>query len=243
MSKSPNSPRFKRILLKLSGEVLGGTEGFGLHPETVKRYAEEISQVLKSGTQVAMVIGGGNFWRGRMAPDMDHNKADYMGMLATVMNAVAFAEALKKAGVPASVQSALVMPQVVDTFSSTKACELLDQGQVVIFSGGTGNPYFTTDSAAALRSLQINADALLKGTKVDGVYDSDPVKNPQARRFDNLSYTEVLQRGLQVMDAAAISLCKDNGMPIYVFDAVTPGNLVKAVSGEPIGTLVEEEKQ
>lgn len=232
---------YRRILLKLSGEVLGGPSGVRLDPEAVQAYAAQVSEVAKSGVQVGVVLGGGNFWRGRMAPHMDRTSADSMGMLATVMNGLAFADALRHLGTPAIVQTATAMPEYAERFSRVQAIAHLEQGTVVIFAGGTGNPYFTTDSAAALRALQIDADVVLKGTMVDGVYDADPHKNPDAKRFSSLSYTEVLRRNLKVMDAAAISLCMDNGLPIVVFDIVTPGNLWKMVSGSNIGTVVKED--
>lgn len=233
--------RFERVLLKLSGEVLAGNSGFGLDPQAVRHYATEISQAVEFGVQVGLVLGGGNFWRGRMGPGMDRPRADSMGMLATVMNALAMQDALEKLAVPVSVYTAMDIPGVAVRFERSRARRDAQEGKVVIFAGGTGNPYFTTDTAAALRGLEIQAQAVLKATKVDGVYDSDPVKNPQAKRFERLSYQEVLARNLQVMDAAAISLCRDNHLKVLVFDIVTPGNLLKVLAGDNVGTIVEED--
>ena len=233
-------PRFKRILLKLSGEVLAGGKGFGIDPETVSRYAQEIADVARMGTQVGIVIGGGNIWRGKMGPHMNRSRADSMGMMATIMNCLAMQDALQHLGLRAVTQTSVNIPQFAEFFVRDKAVAHLEEGTVVLFAGGTGNPYFTTDSAAALRGLEIGADVVIKATKVDGVYDSDPMVNPEAVRFPELTYAEVLKRNLKVMDAAAISLCMDNGMPILVFDIVTPGNLVKVIAGENIGTLVKE---
>ena len=229
---------YRRILLKLSGEVFAGGESFGIQPEIVSRYAEEIREIHAMGVQVAAVVGGGNIWRGRMAPGMDRAAADHMGMLATVLNALALQDALEKAGVDTRVQSAMQMAEVAERFIRRRAMRHLEKGRVVIFAGGTGNPYFTTDTTAALRALEIGADAILKGTKVDGVYDSDPVLNADARKFKRLDYLEVLKRGLKVMDATAISLCMDNKLPIVVFNLRVPGNMKRAVLGEPIGTTV-----
>ncbi len=240
VSESRSRGVFRRILLKLSGEVFAGGEGFGIHPETVARYADEIREIHQMGMQVAVVVGGGNIWRGRMAPGMDRAAADHMGMLATVLNALALQDALEKAGVDTRVQTAMQMAEVAERFIRRRAVRHLEKGRVVIFAGGTGNPYFTTDTTAALRALEIGADAILKGTKVDGVYDSDPVLNADARMFKSLDYLEVLKRGLKVMDATAISLCMDNKLPILVFNIATPGNINRIVSGEEIGTLVKE---
>lgn len=236
--------KFKRVLLKLSGEVLAGRDGFGINPEAIKDYARQVSEVAQSGIQVGVVLGGGNFWRARMAPHMDRVSADSMGMFATIMNGLAFADTLNVCGQEAIVMTSMFLPQLAEPFVAKKAIEFLEAGKVVIFAGGTGNPFFTTDSAAALRGLQIEADIVLKGTKEDGVYDSDPRKNPQAKRFANITFTEALQRDLKVMDGTAFSLCRDNNLPVYVFNVTEPGNLFKvAVSGENIGTLVKEEIQ
>ena len=238
---APAGTPYRRILLKLSGEVFAGGESFGIQPEIVSRYAEEIREIHAMGVQVAAVVGGGNIWRGRMAPGMDRAAADHMGMLATVLNALALQDALEKAGVDTRVQSAMQMAEVAERFIRRRAIRHLEKGRVVIFAGGTGNPYFTTDTTAALRALEIGADAILKGTKVDGVYDSDPVLNADARKFKRLDYLEVLKRGLKVMDATAISLCMDNKLPILVFNIAAPGNIKKIVCGEEIGTLVKED--
>lgn len=238
---NPAATPYRRILLKLSGEVFAGGESFGIQPEIVSRYAEEIREIHAMGVQVAAVVGGGNIWRGRMAPGMDRAAADHMGMLATVLNALALQDALEKAGVDTRVQTAMQMAEVAERFIRRRAIRHLEKGRVVIFAGGTGNPYFTTDTTAALRALEIGADAILKGTKVDGVYDSDPVLNPDARKFKRLDYLEVLKRGLKVMDATAISLCMDNKLPILVFNIAAPGNIRKIVCGEEIGTLVKED--
>ena len=232
---------YSRILLKLSGEVFAGSTGFGVDAPTVRRYAGELADLAKTGVQIAVVVGGGNIWRGRMAPEMERATADQMGMLATVMNALALQDALEKMGASTRVLTAIEMKDLAETFIRRRAVRHLEKGRIVIFAGGTGSPYFTTDSCAALRGLEINADAVFKGTKVDGVYDSDPVKNPAATKFEELTYIEVLRRGLNVMDSTAISLCMDNGMAINVFDITEEGNIKRIVSGEKIGTLVKKE--
>lgn len=232
---------YSRILLKLSGEVFAGNTGFGVDAPTVSRYAGELAEVSRAGMQVAVVVGGGNIWRGRMAPEMERATADQMGMIATVINALALQDALEKLGVSTRVLTAIEMKDVAEPFIRRRAVRHLEKGRIVIFAGGTGSPYFTTDSCAALRGLEIGADAIFKGTKVDGVYDCDPVKNPGATKFEELSYIEVLRRGLDVMDSTAISLCMDNKMAIHVFDITHQGNIKRAVSGEKIGTLVKEE--
>ncbi len=232
---------YSRILLKLSGEVFAGNTGFGVDAPTVTRYARELAEVNGSGVQIAVVVGGGNIWRGRMAPEMERATADQMGMIATVINALALQDALEKLGVTTRVLTAIEMKDVAETFIRRRAVRHLEKGRIVIFAGGTGSPYFTTDSCAALRGLEIGADAIFKGTKVDGVYDCDPVKNPGATKFEELTYIEVLRRGLNVMDSTAISLCMDNQMAINVFDITEEGNIKRAVSGEKIGTLVKEE--
>ncbi len=233
---------FTRVLLKLSGEVFAGGQGFGIDPDVVSRYANEIKEVRAMGVQVAAVIGGGNIWRGRYAPKMDRAQADYMGMIATVINALALQDSLEKHGVDTRVLTALEMKDVAEPFIRRRAIRHLEKGRVVIFAGGIGSPYFTTDTTAALRGLEIGAEVILKGTKVDGVYDGDPVKNPDAKKFKELQYIEVLRRGLKVMDATAVSLCMDNHLPIAVFDITQPGNIMRIVAGEDIGTLVKEER-
>lgn len=236
--------RFKRILLKLSGEVLAGQHDLGIEQEAIFGYAEQVAEIAKRGVEVGVVLGGGNFWRARMAPYMERNSADSMGMLATIMNGLAFADALRAQGQEAVVMASVHAPQFAQLFDAKAAREHLEAKRVVIFVGGTGNPYFTTDSGAALRGLQIEADVVLKGTLIDGVYDSDPHKNPEAKRFDSLTFTEALNRGLKIMDSTAFSLCRDNGLPVYVFNITESGNLHKVVvDGANIGTLVKEELQ
>lgn len=244
MTNSDNStasaPAFKRILLKASGEALMGAQNYGVDVKVARSIAEEIKAVRDLGVEVAVVVGGGNIFRGvsESAGDMDRSSADYIGMLATVMNAVVLQDALEKVGIHTRVLSAIHIPQVGEPFIRRRAIRHLEKGRVVIFAAGTGNPYFTTDSAAALRALEIKADVILKATKVDGVYTADPVKDPQAKRYDCITYQEVLEKRLQVMDASAISLCMDNDLPIVVFNMRTPGNIVRVVSGETVGTRV-----
>ena len=230
-----------RILLKLSGEVLAGERHFGYDPQAVQRFAAEIGDIVKLGLQVGVVLGGGNIWRGNMGPYMERCNADCMGMLATIMNGLALQDALSRSGVPARVQTSIPIAKIAEYFVRAKAVRHMEKGRVVIFAGGTGNPYFTTDTAASLRALEINADMVIKATKVDGVYDADPVKHPEAKRFERLTYQETLQRGLKVMDASAISMCMDNKLPIVVFDIVTPGNLLRLCRGENLGTIVIDE--
>jgi len=231
---------FKRVLLKISGEVLGGKKGVGLDPNTLKSLASEIKKVLQTGVQLALVCGAGNFFRGlsEKGGQMNRVTADYIGMLGTVMNALAIAEFLEQEGVAATVQSAIEMPRICNRVKPLKADKLLAAGEVVIFAGGTGNPFFSTDSTAALRAAEINADAVLKATKVDGVYSADPVKEPSAERFDTISYNEVLERGLKVMDLTAITFCSENKLPIIVFDMTKPGNILKLINGETKFTKV-----
>ncbi len=233
-------PVYRRILLKLSGEALQGDRGYGINPQVLDEIAREVKAVHALKVEVALVIGGGNIFRGiaASAHGMDRATADYMGMLATVMNGLAMQEALEKVGVPTRVQSAIEMQQLAEAYIRRRAVRHLEKGRVVIFAGGTGNPYFTTDTAAALRAMEIHADVIMKATKVDGVYDADPKKVPTAKRFERLSYLEVLQRDLKVMDSTAISLCRDNNLPILVFSMVQPGNIERVVCGEPLGTLV-----
>ncbi len=236
-------PRYRRVLLKLSGEVLMGDAGYGIDSAMVDRLAGELIEVKRSGVELAVVIGGGNIFRGMSgtASGMDRASADYMGMLATVMNAIALQDAIERKGEPVRVISAMHIKEVAEPYIRRRALRHLEKGRIVIFAAGTGNPYFTTDTAASLRAMEIQADAVFKGTKVDGVYDADPVTHPEARRYDRLSFSEALARRLGVMDSTAMSLCRDNGMPIVVFDVTTPGQMLRAVSGEPVGTLVMEE--
>lgn len=240
--QSSASP-YKRVLLKLSGEALAGDAGFGIAPEILSHIAGEVKAVADTGVELGIVIGGGNFFRGmsETAADMDRINADYIGMLATVMNALALQQALEAAGCVARVQSALPVPSVAEPYVRARALKQLAQGRVLVFAAGTGNPLFTTDSAASLRAIEIGADIMLKATKVDGVYDSDPMTNADATRFTQLTYTEVLQRQLKVMDATAITLCRDHKMPIRVFSIHEEGTLRRAVSGADEGTLIYEE--
>jgi uridylate kinase len=234
---------FKRVLLKLSGEVLGGEQGYGIDPLTITTIASEVKDVVACGAELALVIGGGNIFRGLAASSkgMDRASADYMGMLATMINALAMQDALEQLGVDTRVQSAIAMQEVAEPYIRRRAIRHLEKGRVVIFGAGTGNPYFTTDTAASLRAMEIGADVILKGTKVDGVYSADPKKDPQAVKFKTLTYLEVLKKGLQVMDATATSLCMDNNLPIIIFDVTTPGNVKRVVCGEDIGTVVKGE--
>jgi uridylate kinase len=233
-------PIFKRIILKISGEVLIGEDGYGISSEVISGISREIKEVMELGVQVAVVVGGGNLFRGVDASlkGMDRTSADYMGMLATVINSLAFQDALEKIGVFTRVQSAIEMRQVAEPYIRRRALRHLEKARVVIFAGGTGNPYFSTDTAASLRAMEIGADALLKATKVEGVYDSDPMKNKDAVKFDRLSYIDVLKENLRVMDATAISLCMDNQLPIIVFNIRKEGNIVRAVMGEKLGTII-----
>jgi uridylate kinase len=233
--------KYKRVILKLSGESLAGDQGFGINPSVVEDIALQIREIRKAGIDCAVVVGGGNIWRGLAgsAKGMDRATADYMGMLATVMNALALQDALEKADVDSRVQSAIDMRQVAEPYIRRKAIRHMEKGRVVIFAAGTGNPYFSTDTTAALRAAEIEAEVILMGKKnTDGVYDSDPNKNPGAKKFDELDYIEVLQRGLQVMDSTATSLCMDNKIPIVVFNIDNHENIVKAAMGENIGTTV-----
>lgn len=242
-SESRQPAPYKRVLLKLSGEVLMGDEAYGIEPETISRLARELIEVQQSGVELAIVIGGGNIFRGMVgtASGMDRASADYMGMLATMMNGIALQDALERHGAQVRVISALHIREVAEPYIRRRAVRHLEKGRILIFAAGTGNPYFTTDTAASLRAMEIHADAVLKGTKVDGVYTSDPVRNPEAKRYDMLTFTEALTRRLGVMDATAMSLCRDNRMPIVVFDVTTPGQMLKVVSGESVGTLVRED--
>jgi len=240
MPEPVRSPAYRRILLKLSGEALMGEQTFGIDPAVAAQIAHDVAGVRQLGVQIALVIGGGNIFRGvaASARGMDRATADYMGMLATCINALALQDALEHEGVVTRTVTAIEMRAVAEPFIRRRAERHLEKGRVVIFAAGTGNPYFTTDTAAALRAMEIKAEVIFKATKVDGIYTADPVKHPEATRFDTISYLEVLERGLQVMDATAISLCMDNRMPIVVFNLRTPGNLERAVLGETIGSLV-----
>jgi uridylate kinase len=244
MSGQPaRKSKFKRVLLKLSGEVLQSKKsGLSIDPEVLVGFSRQIKTVRDMGVEIAIVVGGGNIFRGHAGESrgIDRNTGDYMGMLATVINALAIQDALEKEGIDTRVQTAIEMRQVAEPFIRRRAMRHLSKGRVVIFGGGTGNPYFSTDTAAALRASEMDADALLKATKVDGVYTADPVKNPTAKRYSRLTYQKALEKRLKVMDAAAFSLCMENGIPIVVFDFFKEGNLEKVVAGEPIGTVVSE---
>ena len=238
------TPVFSRVLLKLSGEALMGSQAYGIDIAVAASVAQELKTVHELGVEIAVVVGGGNIFRGvsESAGNMDRAAADYIGMLATVMNAVVLQDALEKADIHTRVLSAIDIPQLAEPFIRRRAVRHLEKKRVVIFAAGTGNPYFTTDSAAALRALEIKADAILKGTKVDGVYSADPMKDPAASRFDKITYQEVLEKHLKIMDASAISLCRDNDLPIVVFNMRTEGNIVKAICGDTaIATLVTRE--
>lgn len=231
---------YSRVLLKISGEAFAGGEGIGVHPETVIAIARQIAAVVAGGAQIAVVVGGGNYFRGAQLSErgMDRGRADYMGMLGTVMNCLALQDFLEKQGCPTRVQSAIAMGQIAEPYVPLRAIRHLEKGRVVIFGAGLGVPYFTTDTPAAQRALEIGAQVLLKATRVDGIYDADPLRYPDAIRFDAISYAEALARGLAVMDATAFSLCMDNDLPIVVFDLLREGNIARAVRGEKIGTLV-----
>ena len=232
--------RYRRILLKLSGEALLGSRQYGVDPEFCRTIAEQVAKVKGLGVEIGIVVGGGNIFRGLAASarGMDRATGDYIGMLATVMNGLALQDALDKVGIPTRVMTAIAMHEVAEPYIRRRAVRHLEKGRVLIFVAGTGNPYFTTDSAAALRAVEIGAEVLLKATKVDGVYDSDPVTNPTARRYAELQYADLLRDQLKVMDAAAVSLCMENDLPIVVFDLNEPDNIVRVVRGEPVGTLI-----
>lgn len=235
---------YQRILLKLSGQALEGVEGRGgIDFSTVGRFCDEVAEVSRMGVEIGMVIGGGNIFRGARGEGtgLDRPTGDYMGMLATVINSLAVQASLEKRGIMTRVMSAIEMPPVAERYIRRRATRHLDKGRIVIFAAGTGNPYFTTDTAAALRANEIGAEILMKATRVDGVYDSDPETNKNAKRYESLTYTEVLSRKLRVMDATAISLCRENSLPVLVFDLTQPGNLLRVIQGEPIGTLVKGE--
>jgi uridylate kinase len=239
----PNAPKFRRVMIKLSGEGLMGDQGYGLDAETVIRIAKEIQTVADLGVQVCLVIGGGNIFRGMSgaAKGMERTSADYMGMLATVMNALAMQNALERIGLQTRVQSAIPMAMVCEPYIRRRAIRHMEKGRVVIFGAGTGNPFFTTDTAAALRAVEMNCDLLVKATQVDGVYSADPKKDPNATRFERLSFMDVLTQDLQVMDTTAIALCRENGLPILVFNLHEAGAFAKVVSGEGRFTIIEEE--
>ncbi|GAC1354324.1 MAG: UMP kinase [Acidimicrobiales bacterium] len=240
MTPQTRTPRFKRILLKLSGEALMGDGKYGISPKVLQQIAGEIREVIELGVEVGVVIGGGNIFRGVSASTegMDRASADYMGMLATVINGLALQDALEKLGVFTRVQSAIEMSQLAEPYIRRRAVRHLEKGRVVIFAAGTGNPYFTTDTAASLRAMEIHAEVILKATKVDGIYSADPVKDPTATRYKQLTYLDVLKKNLKVMDSTAISLCMDNDLPIIVFDLGQKGNITRVVTGEEIGTTV-----
>ncbi|HVI53029.1 MAG TPA: UMP kinase [Candidatus Sulfotelmatobacter sp.] len=240
-----NAPKFRRVLIKLSGEGLMGDKGYGLDAETVSRIALEIRSVVEKGVQVCLVIGGGNIFRGMSgaAKGMERTSADYMGMLATVMNALAMQNALERIGLQTRVQSAIPMAMVCEPYIRRRAIRHMEKGRIVIFAAGTGNPFFTTDTAASLRAVEMNCDLLVKATQVDGVYSADPKKDPHATRYERLSFMEVLTKDLQVMDTTAIALCRENGLPILVFNLHEEGAFAKVVSGEGRFTIIEEEEE
>lgn len=235
-------PKYKRVLLKLSGESLAGKETHGIDFDTVLRICRPIKECVDMGVQIAIVVGGGNFWRGRSSGQMDRTRADHMGMLATTINALDVADALEQLGLTVRVQTAISMQQIAEPYIRNRAVRHLEKGRVVVFGCGTGNPFFSTDTAASLRAAEIDADIILKATMVDGVYDSDPKKNPNAVKYDTLSFMDVLNKNLQVMDSTAATMCKDNNIPILVFSIDQPANITKAICGDPIGTIVKEEE-
>ena len=232
-------PAYKRILIKLSGEALAGEQKFGLDFDTVLKICASIKKCADLGLEIGIVVGGGNFWRGRTSGKMDRTRADHMGMLATVINSLALSDALEQLGVPVRVQTGITMSEIAEPYIRNKAVRHMEKGRVVVFGCGTGNPFFSTDTAAALRAAEIDADIIFKATNVDGVYDCDPKKNPNAVKYETLSFLDVLNNGLQVMDSTAASLCMDNNIPILVFDLSNPDNLLRASVGEKIGTLVK----
>jgi uridylate kinase len=238
MDKTERKPRYKRVILKISGEALAGEGRFGINDDTLGVVAREIKDLADLGVQVALVVGGGNFWRGRSSKDMDRATADYMGMLATVINALALQTAIENIGVETRVQTAIEMREIAEPYIRRRAIAHLNRGYVVIFAAGSGNPFFSTDTASALRAAEIDADIILLAKKIDAVYSDDPEKNPQAERYERLTHQEVLERGLGVMDSTAASLCRDNRIPIHVFALDEPGNVRKAVFGENIGTII-----
>ncbi len=233
-----DKPLYKRILLKLSGEALAGPKGFGLDPDTIQPIALQIKEIIEMGVQVAIVVGGGNFWRGRSGENMDRTTADYMGMMATVINGLALQDALENVGVITRVQTAIEMRQIAEPYIRRRAIRHLEKNRVVIFAAGTGNPYFSTDTTAALRAAEIEAEVILLAKKVDAVYDKDPNENDDANKFDDVSYIEILSRGLKIMDSTATSLCMDNKIPLKVFGLDDPENIKKVVLGKPMGTYI-----
>jgi len=235
-----NKPKYKRIMLKISGEALAGDKGFGLDQPTIDAIAQKIKECYDMGVEIAIVVGGGNFWRGRTGEGMDRSRADHMGMLATVINSLALLDALEQLGVETRVQTAIEMRQIAEPYIRLKAARHLQKGRVVIFACGTGNPFFSTDTTAALRAAEIDAEVILLAKKVDGVYDSDPNLNPNAKKYSSLSFIDVLNQGLGVMDSTATSLCMDNDIPILVFGLDDPENIKRAVMGEEIGTVVRK---
>ena len=235
------TPKYKRILLKLSGESLAGAEKHGIDFDTVLKFCKPIKKLNEMGVEIAIVVGGGNFWRGRSSGKMDRTRADHMGMLATVINALGICDALEQLGLEVRVQTAIAMQQVAEPYIRNRAIRHLEKGRILVFGCGTGNPFFSTDTAAALRAAEIEADIIFKATMVDGVYDSDPKLNPNAKRYDHISFQEVLNNDLKVMDSTAAAICKDNHLPIMVFSLDNPDNIVAAVCGENVGTLVEQD--
>ena len=235
------APKFKRILLKVSGEALAGEKKTGLDFAVIGRVCDAIAQCVAMGVQVGVVIGGGNFWRGRSSGSMDRTRADHMGMLATVINALGVADGLEQVGLDVRVQTAIAMQEVAEPYIRNRAVRHLEKGRVVVFGCGTGNPYFSTDTGAALRGAEIDAEVILKATMVDGVYDSDPKKNPNAKKYDHLTYMEILNQNLQVMDMTAASFCNDRGIPFLVFSIEDPENIVRAVCGENVGTVITKD--
>ena len=229
---------YKRVIIKLSGEALSGDKGFGIDADMVAYVVDQIKRITEEGVQVGIIVGGGNFWRGRQAQTMDRSAADHIGMLATVMNAIALQDALEAAGVPTRVQTALTITRVAEPYILRKALRHFEKGRVVIFACGTGNPYFSTDTGAALRAAEIHAEVLLLAKNIDGVYDSDPRKKPDAKKLDDISYIDVIKKGLQAMDTTAISLCMENQIPIVAFALHEKDSIVKAVNGEKIGTII-----
>lgn len=230
--------KYKRVVIKISGEALAGDKGFGLDNDTIDVLVGQIKRVRELGIDVGLIIGGGNFWRGRQGPEMDRATADHMGMLATVINALAVQDALEHAGVETRVQTALEMPRVAEPYILRKALSHISKGRVVIFACGTGNPYFSTDTGAALRAAEIHADVLLQAKNIDGVYDSDPKKNPNAKKLDKIAYLDVIKQGLQVMDTTAVSLCMENHIPIITFALNEPDSIIRAATGQEIGTVI-----
>ena len=232
--------KYKRVLLKLSGEAMSGPNGFGIDADTLGNICDYIKKIVDMGVEVAIVVGGGNFWRGRQAHKMERTTADYMGMLATIMNGQALQDALEYRGLDTRLQTSIEMSQIAEPYIRRKAVRHLEKGRVVIFSGGTGNPFFSTDTCAALRASEINAEIILFGKTIDEVYDSDPKENPNAKKYDSISYTEILKNNLKVIDSTAASLCRDNKMPTMIFALKNAEDLIKAVSGENIGTIISE---